>query len=285
MHTTDGEAGGQRRLCRPLQCPPKTGRFTGEVARELAGVAGLKRLDLVPHPESAPQALEAFRDHPTLSELGIRLDGAAQAWIDSIAGLRDILRALELPPRRLEPSGSERGTPLDGEILAPLATMLELRELRLVDVIDPASEPVSWVSDLPHLERFRFHRYDIGRFHVRLSQPLAQWYMTEGTIGTLEISRWPESRSVVALDNPRSRARQLGQAVCGIDVRGHVRHYVFRDMPHVTLIGLRGGTTDTITLDGDLSSLEKLSHLCAARRAEVVVMPRAKIGRIAREGR
>ncbi len=262
------------------------GRFTDDVARQLASIAGLKRLDLLPHHESAPRALRAFRHHPTFSEIGVRIEDAPRLWIESIAGLRETLHKLELPPHSLGQSESDRRALLDAETLAPLARMVELRELRLDDVVDPVGEPVSWVSDLPHLERFVLARHDIGRLHVRLPCA-AHWTLNRGYIHTLEISEWPESSHEIDLDGSFKRFRMAkeepGQIACWLDVWGHVRHYVFRDMPHVTLINLKGVNAKTITLEGDLSALTKIRDACM--HAELFVAPGAKVGEVTHDRR
>jgi hypothetical protein len=139
---------------------------------------------------------------------------------------------------------------------------------------------------LPHLERLVVSKHDIGRFHVRLSQAAARWQLRQGRIGTLEVSRWPQTSSVVNLVDAWTtsvRARESGQAFCQIDVSSHVRHYVFRDLPRVTQIRLQGKMAETVRLEGDLSSLKKIQD--EYLDAELIIAPTAKVGDVSRDRR
>jgi hypothetical protein len=252
--------------------------LTQEVAQALSSIDALTRLDLFARGDSPPEALAAFRSHPAFSELGLRTDDSPQAWMESISTLRDTLQVLELPPRLLAARDDQAGLPLDAETLAPLARMKNLTKLRLDKVIDPGGEPISWVSDLPSLERLELIDHDIGRFHLRLSCSAANWYLGDGRIDTLEISQWPETSRTVNLVDTWSRsvdARKEGRVVCGVDVWGDVTHYVFRDMPHVSLIKLKGEDTETVRLEGDLSQLEEIRD--EYRDSRWIIAPTARV--------
>ena len=247
------------------------GVLTESVARSLASLADLVRLDLNPQLGSDPEALDAFRGHPALSELGIRINDAPREWVERISGLRETLQVLELPSAKLRPYQDDSYLPVDGEAIAPLAKLKNLNTLRLENVIDSEGEPISWVSELPCLEYFRLEGYDIGRLSIRLAYDRACWSIGPGRIGTFELSHWPETSTDVNLH---------GGGRPAIFVGGEVDHYVIRDLPHATCLGLSTKETETVRLEGDLTSLEKIQD--PYRQADWILAPAAKIPRLKR---
>lgn len=247
------------------------GVLTESVSRSLASLADLVRLDLNPQLGSNPEALDAFRGHPALSELGVRINDAPGEWVERISGLRETLQVLELPSAKLRPHRDDSYLPVDGEAIAPLAHLKNLNTLRLENVIDPEGEPISWVSELPRLEYFRLEGHDIGRLSIRLAYDRACWSIGPGKIGTFELSHWPETSTDVKLHGG-GRPR--------ISVGGEVDHYVVRDIPHATCLGLSTKGTETVRLEGDLSSLLKVQD--PYWEADWIVAPTAKIPRLKR---
>lgn len=259
---------GTREKKRPGLHATLYGLLTESVARDLASIDGLVRLDLNPQLGSAPTALEAFREHPTLCELGMRFNDSPGDWIERISALHEMLRVLELPSKDLDPHHDKSDLPLNTQTLAPLAKMTKLETLRIGNVVDPDGEPLAWVSDLPHLVDFRLWHYDMERFHIRFTNDRAAWYMgSPGKIGTVKISQWPQASTNVILDSSFNP--------CSIDIDGEVDHYVIRDIPHATLLRLDPKGTETVQFDGDLASLTQIQFY--RRRAKWILTPTANV--------
>jgi hypothetical protein len=259
---------GTREKKRPGLHATLYGLLTESVARDLASIDGLVRLELNPQLGSAPAALEAFREHPTFCELGMRFNDSPRDWIQQISTLHETLKVLELPSQDLFPHQDKPDLPLDTETLAPLARMTNLETLRIRNVVDPDGEPLTWVSDLPLLVDFRLLHYDLERFHIRFTNERAIWSMgSPGRIGTVEVSQWPQTSTNVILDSRFDP--------CNIAIRGEVNHYVIRDIPHATFLKLDTEKVETVRLAGDLSELTKVRD--HHRKTEWIVAPAASI--------